>query len=324
MDNLIVQALNKTKLGILIVDRQLRILVWNGWLERFTGLSSEEVLGKNLLEICPRFKIKMYMDILQNALYHGQSRFCSSALHKTFILPKDGGEETIFRQNLHVEPLYDNDHSYAMLQISDTTNTSTRVYKLKNLIKELETEYTEIKEAEKISKHLSLHDSLTDLPNRLAFKDRLAWSVSNALRNESRFALMFVDTDGFKKVNDTYGHEVGDQVLQEVAERLKGRIRSTDSVARLGGDEFCIILNHLKHDEDAGTIATGLLHVFDIPFIVNSIEISLSISIGISLFPKHAQDPSELLKFADMAMYRIKKNGKRGFMFYDPEMEQLW
>lgn len=324
MDNLIVQALNKTKMGIMIVDRQLRILVWNGWLERLTGMSAEDVLGKNLLEICPRFKANMYMNIIQNALYHGQSRFCSSALHKSFILPKEGGEESFYRQNLHVEPLYENDHSYALLQICDTTNTSTRVYKLKNLIKELETEYTKIKVSEKISKHLSLHDSLTGLPNRLAFKDRLAWAVSNALRSESRFAVMYIDTDGFKQINDTYGHEIGDQVLIEVAHRLKGSIRSTDCVARLGGDEFSIILNQLKDDDDAKIVAKNLTKAFEAPILVNAIEIHLSASIGISLFPKHGQDPTELLKLADMAMYRIKKNGKCGYAFFQPELDHVW
>lgn len=136
MDNLISQALNKAHMGIMIVDRHLKIVVWNAWLERFTGKNVEEVVGLNLLEVCPRFKSNMYLNILQNALYHGQSRFCSSALHKAFILPTEGEDEQLFRQNMHVEPLYHEDRSYALIQITDMTNTNTRVYKLKNLIKE--------------------------------------------------------------------------------------------------------------------------------------------------------------------------------------------
>jgi diguanylate cyclase (GGDEF)-like protein len=135
---------------------------------------------------------------------------------------------------------------------------------------------------------------------------------------------MYIDTDGFKQINDTYGHEIGDQVLMEVAHRLKGSIRSTDCVARLGGDEFSIILNQLKDDDDAKIVAKNLTNSFEAPIHVNAIEIHLSASIGISLFPKHGQDPTELLKLADMAMYRIKKNGKRGYAFFHPELDHVW
>ncbi|WP_339242715.1 sensor domain-containing diguanylate cyclase [Paenibacillus sp. FSL R5-0517] len=318
MNNLLSQALKKANIGMLIVDRQLKVVLWNGWLERFTGKNAEEVIGLNLLEVCPRFKSSMYQNILQNALYHGQSRFCSSALHKAFILPREGEDEYIFRQNMHVEPLYLEDHSYALIQITDMTNTNTRVYKLKNLIKELETEYTTIKKSARMSKHLSLHDVLTGLPNRLAYNDRLAWSISNAQRHDSKLAVMFVDADGFKQVNDTYGHDVGDQVLMEMAKRFRETIPSTDMVARLGGDEFTI-LSHLQNDQEAITIAKKLDAAFSTHFKIAGNHINLSISIGISLFPTHGQEPSELLRYADQAMYTIKKNGKNGYGIYEPE-----
>jgi len=321
MGNLVSQALNKANMGIMIVDRQLKVVVWNGWLERLTGKSREEVVGQNLLEVCPRFKSNVYLNILQNALYHGQSRFCSSALHKAFILPKEGEDEHLIRQNMHVEPLYQEDRCYALIQITDMTNMNTRVYKLKNLIKELETEYTKIKISEKISKHMSLHDPLTGLPNRLAYNDRLAWAISNAQRNDSKLAVMFVDADGFKQVNDTYGHDVGDQVLLEMAKRLSETIPSTDTVARLGGDEF-IMLSHLKDDHDAEIIAKQLEAAFSTHFKIAGNYINLSISIGISLFPKHGQEPSELLRHADRAMYKIKKNGKNGYGIFEPEPKE--
>ncbi|GAS81782.1 sensor domain-containing diguanylate cyclase [Paenibacillus amylolyticus] len=321
MGNLVSQALNKANMGIMIVDRQLKVVVWNGWLERLTGKSREEVVGQNLLEVCPRFKSNVYLNILQNALYHGQSRFCSSALHKAFILPNEGEDEHLIRQNMHVEPLYQEDRCYALIQITDMTNMNTRVYKLKNLIKELETEYTKIKISEKISKHMSLHDPLTGLPNRLAYNDRLAWAISNAQRSDSRLAVMFVDADGFKQVNDTYGHDVGDQVLLEMAKRLSETIPTTDTVARLGGDEF-IILSHLKDDHDADIIAKQLEAAFSTHFKIAGNYINLSISIGISLFPKHGQEPSELLRHADRAMYKIKKNGKNGYGIFEPESDE--
>ncbi|MCM3171836.1 sensor domain-containing diguanylate cyclase [Paenibacillus sp. MER 99-2] len=321
MDNLVIQALGKINMGILIIDRQLKVILWNGWLERFTGKSKEEVIGQNLLEVCPRFKLNMYQNILQNALYQGQSRFCSSALHKAFLLPKENEDEHFFKQNMHVEPLYENGRSYAMIQISDMTNTSTRVYKLKNLIKELDVEYNKVKISEKISKHLSMHDSLTGLPNRRAFNERLIWAINHAEPSEGRFAVLFVDTDGFKQINDTYGHEVGDQVLVETAKRLKENIRSTDSVARLSGDEFSIILNQLNDDHDAEVVCEKLGAAFSVPIEVPGYSINLSLSIGISIYPRHADEPAELLRYADQAMYRIKKNGKSGYAMYDSERD---
>ncbi|WP_338539810.1 sensor domain-containing diguanylate cyclase [Paenibacillus tundrae] len=322
MDNLVIQALGKINMGILIIDRQLKVILWNGWLERFTGKSKEEVIGRNLLEVCPRFKLNMYQNILQNALYQGQSRFCSSALHKAFILPKENEDEHFYKQNMHVEPLYENGRNYAMIQISDMTNTSTRVYKLKNLIKELDVEYNKVKISEKISKHLSMHDSLTGLPNRRAFNERLIWAINHAERSEGRLAVLFVDTDGFKQINDTYGHEVGDQVLVETAKRLKENIRSTDSVARLSGDEFSIILNQLNDDHDAEVVCEKLGTAFIAPIEVSSNFIHLSLSIGISVYPRHGEEPAELLRYADQAMYRIKKNGKSGYAMYDSQRDQ--
>jgi diguanylate cyclase (GGDEF)-like protein/PAS domain S-box-containing protein len=319
MDSLVFQALDKANIGMIIVDKELRIVLWNYWLERFSGKSREEAVGKNLTEICPRFKIPTYLDILQKVLYHGQSRFCSSTLHKAFILPKDVEDENFCKQNMHVEPLYEGDFSYALIQISDMTTVYNRVYKLKSLIKEMEVDYNEIKSSEKLSRHLSLHDSLTGLPNRLAFNDRLAWAISYARRNGDKLAVMFLDADGFKAVNDTYGHEAGDSILVETAQRLKGCIRSTDTVARLGGDEFSAVLTQLKDEEDASLVARKFVKAFEKPFEVNGDPIKLTVSVGISLYPRDGQEPSDLLRKADSAMYRVKARGKNAFGFIDGE-----
>lgn len=317
MDSLILQALDRTTIGMLIIDRDHRIVLWNYWLERFTGLDREEVIGQKLTDVCPRFETGLYQEILQKVLYHGQSRFCSSTLHKALILPKDMEDEDSCKQNIHFEPLYEGDLSYALIQISDETNVYKRVYKLKNLIKEMEVEYKEIKTSEKISRHLSLHDPLTGLPNRLAFNDRLAWAISYAQRSGDKLAVMFLDVDGFKAVNDTYGHETGDHVLKEIGRRLKGCIRTTDTVARLGGDEFCVVLSQLKAEEDASLVARKFTAAFEKPFEVHGDAVRLTPSIGISLYPRNGQEPSDLLRKADMAMYRIKANGKNAFGFFD-------
>lgn len=313
MNNLVFQALDKVNVGMVIVDRDLKILLWNQWIERFTGIKTEDVLGKNLNEICPRFKMKFYSDILQNVLFHGQSRFCSSSLHKAFFLPKDVHDENSIKQNLHIEPLYKEDLTYALIQISDMTTTYNRVYKLKNLIKDMEVEVKEIKTTEKINRHRSLHDYLTGLPNRLYFNDRLAWAIDYAQRNGDKLAVMFLDLDGFKEVNDTFGHETGDRVLKEVAGRLRGCIRSNDTLSRLGGDEFTVVLVQLEDEKDASIVAKKFIKILGEPFKVNKNVINLSISIGISTYPRDGLDPSDLLKKADKAMYKIKANGKNTF-----------
>lgn len=315
MHSLVLQALDKAHSGMIIIDKELKIVLWNQWLERFSGKGRDEVLGKALTEVCPRFNIKTYLDIVQKVLYHGQSRFCSSTLHKAFILPKDVEDENTCKQNMHIEPLYEGDYSYALIQISDMTNVHNRVHKLKNLIKEMEVEYNEIKTSEKISRHLSLHDPLTGLPNRLAFNDRLAWAISYAQRNGDKLAVMFLDMDGFKSVNDRYGHEIGDKVLIEAAQRLKKCVRNTDTAARLGGDEFSVVLTQLKDEADAAVVAQKIVRAFEKPFDLNGESKTLSISVGISLYPRDGREPSDLLRNADMAMYRVKVNGKNAFAF---------
>ncbi|WP_247747283.1 sensor domain-containing diguanylate cyclase [Alkalihalobacillus sp. BA299] len=317
LGSLVFQALDKTNVGMIIVDRDLKILFWNQWLERLSGKKRVEVLGNKLSDVYPRFKMKTYSDILQNVLFHGQSRFCSSTLHKAFFLPKEVQDENAIKQNMRIEPLYEGDSCYALIQISDVTTTYNRVYKLKSLIKEMEVEYNEIKTSEEISRHRSLHDSLTELPNRLYFNDRLAWAISYAQRNGDKLAIMFLDLDDFKEVNDTYGHDIGDRVLKETAQRLRSCIRSTDTIARLGGDEFTVVLSQLKDDKDAAIIAEKFVKVLNDPFELNGEFIHLSISIGISIYPRDGQEPSYLLKKADMAMYKVKANGKSAFEYID-------
>lgn len=315
MDNLVSQALDRASMGMIIVDKELKIIVWNHWLERFTGRGRKEVLGKFLTDIAPRFKQPMYEQILKNALFHGQSRFCSSMLHKAFILPKDEQNEDASKQNLYVEPLYEEDVCYAFLQITDMTNMYDRVHKLKNLLREMEAEYNEIKSTEQMSRHLAMHDSLTGLPNRLYFNDRLAWTLSYARRNKEKVALMFLDLDGFKEVNDNYGHEAGDQLLVETAKRLSECIRSTDTIARIGGDEFCVVLSQLKDEQDASIIANKFIRVLEQPFAVGGRSARVSVSIGISLFPKDGEEPADLKRKADIAMYKTKASGKNGYHY---------
>ena len=176
---------------------------------------------------------------------------------------------------------------------------------------------TERKLAEEQIHHLATHDGLTDLPSLSLAKDRLSMALGMARRNKTAMAVMFIDLDGFKAVNDTLGHDAGDYVLKEVAQRLLSCARETDTVARVGGDEFLLISTGLRTPENAAQIAEKMIHVVSQPVIVNGRQAVVSASIGIALYPDHGEEMDQLIKQADDAMYRIKNTGKNEFGFAD-------
>jgi diguanylate cyclase (GGDEF)-like protein len=160
------------------------------------------------------------------------------------------------------------------------------------------------------------YDLLTKLPNRFLFYDRLAQAIIKAKRNQTKFALLFVDLDHFKEINDTYGHEVGDYVLIEVAKRLKACVRESDTVARLAGDEFLILLEDFDSKESIATIAKLLVETLQVPIKLRDKELTVTCSIGISIYPNDSDDAETLVKYADHAMYQAKSIGKNNFIFY--------
>jgi len=175
---------------------------------------------------------------------------------------------------------------------------------------------TESKRAKQEIERLAYHDALTDLPNRARFADRLEIALSQARREGHRLAILFLDLDRFKVVNDSLGHKVGDLLLQKVALRLSQLIRGGDTLARLGGDEFIILLSRINHEDDASRVAQNVLGLFKRPFLIGERELYVTASIGISLFPRHGEDRESLVKNADIAMYRAKQEGRDNFQFH--------
>ncbi len=169
---------------------------------------------------------------------------------------------------------------------------------------------------------LARYDSLTSLANRSAFHDRLDETIARAQRRQSYFALMFLDLDHFKTINDSLGHDVGDGLLKEVAGRLKSNLRGTDIVARLGGDEFTVILEYLSADRDASLVADKILKAMAEPANICGNEFFISTSIGIAMYPRDGADQKTLTKHADMAMYKAKNDGRNTYRFFDPEMNK--
>jgi diguanylate cyclase (GGDEF)-like protein len=169
-------------------------------------------------------------------------------------------------------------------------------------------------------RHVALYDALTGLPNRLLLQDRLEQAMSRAARSGKVFALMFVDLDRLKPVNDTYGHRVGDHLLQQTAARLQSAVRKEDTVARTGGDEFVVVLSELSSAEDAATLGRKLVAELDRPFNIESHSLSVTGSVGIAMYPDDASDIPSLLANADAAMYQVKKGGRNGVRFFGDGM----
>ena len=179
---------------------------------------------------------------------------------------------------------------------------------------------TERKVAEDRVEFLAFYDALTELPNRALLQDRLSKALASARRRKDKVALLFLDLDRFKDINDSLGHSVGDLLLQEVAERLKKWAREQDTVARVGGDEFVIVLTAVKDGADAAVAAERLMHAMSAGFVVQGRSLSISCSLGISVFPEHGADSETLIKNADAAMYCAKENEGRNFRFFTDDM----
>ncbi|MBF0446830.1 MAG: diguanylate cyclase [Magnetococcales bacterium] len=176
-------------------------------------------------------------------------------------------------------------------------------------------------EEKRALQRLAHFDALTGLPNRMLFHERLNQTIAHCKRKGSTLALMFMDLDKFKAVNDSLGHDAGDLLLKEVSSRISGYLREVDTLARLGGDEFTVILSETASPKEASIVAKKIINLIKKPFYLGGKRAKIGTSIGIALFPKHGADPESLIKRADLAMYAVKKSGRNGFKYFNPDME---
>ena len=233
---------------------------------------------------------------LQNVL---ESKKASTVIHNH---KKIDGSDRFFE--LHASPIFDDDNNCTGI-IESAVDITTHIH-LRNQLQESNENLT----------HLANHDYLTGLPNRALFMDRLEQTIKDSKRNQTKAALFFMDLDHFKEINDEYGHEIGDKVLQTVAQRLLKCIRENDSLARLGGDEFTLIMKDFTAQKDISQLANKIVKMIQKPMMINNITLSLSTSIGIGITPDDAITAEELLHFADTSMYRAKSSGKNQFIYF--------
>ncbi|WP_305857825.1 putative bifunctional diguanylate cyclase/phosphodiesterase [Balneatrix alpica] len=170
--------------------------------------------------------------------------------------------------------------------------------------------------------HISLHDHLTQLPNRVLLEDRLKHSIQSAHSNQSRFALVYIDLDGFKAVNDSLGHHMGDRLLQKVAQAILAPLREADTLARMGGDEFVLLLEDLSSPQDVSAICSRVLDAIHAVDGIGRHHFTVSASMGIAIYPDDGEDSSTLMAHADTAMYHVKNSGKNGYQYFQAQMNQ--
>jgi len=278
--------------GIITINEAGEVLGFNPAAEQIFGYALPDISGKNLNILMPEPFRSEHDSYLNRYKQTGQAK----------IIGVCGREVIAVRRNGEQFPLE--------LSISEMVLGGQRYFV--GIVRDI----TERKQAEEKLAYLAHYDYLTDLPNRALFLDHLEHDVSLAKRNNYKVAVLFLDLDGFKKINDSLGHDAGDQLLRGVSKRLKDNIRASDTVARVGGDEFIFVLNVIGSDGDAALMANKVIRALSEPFELKGQKCHVGGSIGISLYPDGSQDPETLVKQADNAMYLAKQSGKNTYKFF--------
>lgn len=280
--------------AVLVIDPEGRVIYLNKVAKKLTGWTGSDALGRSVDDVffvidgVSRHRVK---NPAQRAIKEGQV----VALALGSILVRRDGSDLAIEDS--AAPIYDaaGKLAGAVIVFHDARQSGSVTQKMS---------------------YLAQHDYLTGLPNRVLMQERLTQAIGMAKRHQKHIAVLFLDLDDFKQINDSYGHAVGDQLLQSVAEQILTCVRSTDTVSRQGGDEFIILLSEVEAREDAAHIANKLLAELSTPRTIGGHVINITPSIGISIYPENGDDADSLLLHADMAMYSSKKSGRNTFQFY--------
>ncbi|MEW6118409.1 MAG: EAL domain-containing protein [Nitrospirota bacterium] len=280
--------LDSIQTGVLVIDAEThRIVAANPAAINMIGAPCDQILGR----ICHQF------------ICPAEEGACPLT---DFGQPIDNSERLLINAGRNPVPILKN---------AGTVQMNGRTYLIESLI-----DISERKQMEETIWRQAYHDDLTGLPNRILFIDHLTLALTQAHRSRQKLAVMFLDLDRFKMINDALGHSVGDRLLQKVAHRLRASLREEDTVARMGGDEYTVLLPHIAHENDVVTIAKKILAAFEQSFLIDGHEFSVTTSVGISLYPDDGSDIETLLKNADVAMYHAKEQAGNNYQFYSPSL----
>ena len=293
-------TLNSIGDAVLSTDFAGNVTYLNLVAEAMTGWSRQEASGRSLAEV---FNIidGETRQVVENPAQRAIRENRVVGLESNCILVRRDGFESAIEDSS--APIHDREGHVtgAVIVFHDVSEARAMAFKME---------------------HLAQHDFLTGLPNRMLLAERLSRAIGLANRHGKQVALLYLDMDCFKNVNDSLGHAVGDQVLQSAAERLSANVRDTDTVSRQGGDEFVILLSEIEHPQDAALIAEKLLAAFALPQLIVGHELYVSLSIGISIFPDDGVDAETLMQNADTAMYHAKSGGRKNYQFFKPAMNR--
>jgi diguanylate cyclase (GGDEF)-like protein/PAS domain S-box-containing protein len=283
--------------AIISVNSRGEIIFWNDAAESMFGYSADETIGKSLTFIMPERFRDAHRRGLKRAVTTGKSKIIGKTVEMAG-LRKDGREFPI--------------------ELSVARWKTKEGIFFTGIVRDI----TERKQAEETIRELAYHDPLTGLPNRMLFNDRLSVELARAKRNRQKLALMILDLDYFKDVNDTLGHGMGDQLLRAVGNRLTGLLRGNDTVARMGGDEFLLLLPEIARGEDVAYVAGKILKAIREPFLVDGNRLRITTSIGIATYPTDGKEGDTLLTHADNAMYRAKREGRDNYSRFSVKKEK--
>ena len=284
--------------GVLVTDTQGRIQMANRNIERLFGYPREHLIGQPVELLIP----ERYRERHRQQREGHPERISARTMGQVPHLRGRRIDGSEFPVDISLNAFEDQNGRRITAFVRDTTERHRREARIQ---------------------HQATHDSLTGLPNRWLLHDRLGQAIANADRNESQLAVMLLDLDNFKMVNDTFGHHEGDQLLKQVARRLDETLHGEVTLGRFGGDEFMILVEDLESTRDIGPLAQRILAIFEGPFHTElARQISSTGSLGIALFPRDATDERTLLRYADMAMYQAKKSGRNTFAFFSEELDR--
>lgn len=289
-------VLENTNDGVLFVNEIGHIILVNSSISAMTGYAKEELIGKPIEFLVPH-RFKTHKQQRKNYQKEHVSRHMGPGLD-LYMLCKDNKELPV---EIGLTPVDTGEQTFVAATLQDI---SVR------------------KKADAKIQHQAYFDYLTDLPNRLLCLDRLSQLLADAKRNNKLVAILFLDLDDFKKINDTLGHEIGDKILIEASHRLKHIMRESDTVGRLGGDEFIVLVGDLEHADDVRPVAEHIVSRFRDSFKIDERELIMSISVGIALFPLDGKNKSTLLRNADSAMYHSKASGRNTYSYFTQQMNE--